>query len=124
MVKHTSYKRGLLVIAGWLLLASSLASSYAAQGWAAQDPDSLITEKVRSTLATDPGIRKHDIEVWTLRGHVVLRGYVDSLKDADKVTELVKNVEGVRSIQNNLVIWQEGYPSRLAPHLDFQSAGP
>ena len=66
--------------------------------------DSVITTKVKTRLAADDFFKSFQISVDTYQGIVQLGGFVDSKKTVDKAVEIVKGVDGVRSIKNNLIV--------------------
>ena len=109
----------LLVVVGALLALTAVPGSGTIA--AMDDRDAAITSSVVDRLAKEPGIMKQALEVATFKGRVILRGYVDTARTADKTIEIVKEIDGVRSIQNNLMVWEDGYPDQLPQSRGFQS---
>jgi len=66
--------------------------------------DSVITTKVKSLLAADDLLKSFQIGVETYKGAVQLSGFVNSQKAVNKAGEIVKSVQGVTSIKNDLVV--------------------
>jgi osmotically-inducible protein OsmY len=66
--------------------------------------DSLITTKIKSQLAGDDLMKAFQISVETFKGTVQLSGFVNSQRDVDRADELARNVKGVRSVKNNLIV--------------------
>jgi len=66
--------------------------------------DSVITTKVKSLLAADDFLKSFQISVETYQGTVQLSGFVDSQNTVDKADEIVKNIQGVKSIKNDLIV--------------------
>jgi hyperosmotically inducible protein len=66
--------------------------------------DSVITTRVKSALFSDPGVKSFDIAVVTRKGEVQLSGYVDNRAQIDRVIEVVRGVEGVQSVNNEMAI--------------------
>ncbi len=66
--------------------------------------DSVITTKVKALLAADDFLKSFQIGVKTYKGTVQLSGFVDSRQAADKAGEIARGVEGVRSVQNDLIV--------------------
>ena len=66
--------------------------------------DGIITAKVKSALLSDPNVKSLDINVTTRKGEVQLSGFVDSQTQIDQAMALVKDVEGVARIDNELSI--------------------
>jgi osmotically-inducible protein OsmY len=66
--------------------------------------DSVITTKVKSLLAEDSFLKSFQIGVETYKGVVQLSGFVDNKSTIDKAVEITRNVKGVQSVKNNLVV--------------------
>ncbi len=66
--------------------------------------DSVITTKVKALLAADDFLKSFQIGVKTYKGTVQLSGFVESRQAADKAGEIARGVEGVRSVQNDLIV--------------------
>jgi hyperosmotically inducible periplasmic protein len=66
--------------------------------------DSVITTKVKSALLTDTGSKGSETSVETRKGEVILSGFVDNQAQADREVQLAKAVEGVRSVDNKLMV--------------------
>ena len=65
---------------------------------------SVITTKVKAQLANDDFLKSFQISVETFKDVVQLSGFVDSQAAADKAAQIARNVEGVKSVKNNLVV--------------------
>jgi osmotically-inducible protein OsmY len=66
--------------------------------------DSVITSKVKTQLATDDFLKSFQISVKTYKGVVQLSGIVNSQQAVDKAGQIARNVNGVKSVKNNLVL--------------------
>jgi len=66
--------------------------------------DSVITTKVKSLLANDDFFKSFQISVETYKGIVQLSGFVNSQQAVDKAGEIVRSVQGVKSVKNNLIV--------------------
>jgi osmotically-inducible protein OsmY len=66
--------------------------------------DATITARVKSALLADPEISGLKINVDTSQGKVRLKGEVKSMALRKKTEALVKEVNGVKSVDNQLVI--------------------
>jgi hypothetical protein len=66
--------------------------------------DSVITTKVKSLLAADDFLKSFQISVETYKGIVQLSGFVNSQKAVDKADEIVRSVQWVKSVKNNLIV--------------------
>jgi osmotically-inducible protein OsmY len=72
--------------------------------------DDAISERVRTAIHKDPVLRMMDIAVETRGAVVQLRGFVRTMADIGKATELVRGVVGVMAVRNGLRIADQ--PSR------------
>lgn len=68
--------------------------------------DASITASVSASLAKDPDLSAIRIDVDTKSGNVKLQGPAPTAAAKDRATELAKNVKGVNSVDNQLVIKQ------------------
>lgn len=66
--------------------------------------DKTTTARVKTALARDPVVKAHQVNVTTFRGEVQLSGFVDTQEQKDRATEIVKNMEGVTTLHNDLVV--------------------
>lgn len=66
--------------------------------------DSIITTKVKSAILGNPTLKVLQIGIETYQGKVQLSGFVDSPQSVSRAGEVAKNIEGVREVQNNLVV--------------------
>jgi hyperosmotically inducible protein len=66
--------------------------------------DSVITAKVKTLLAEDDFLKSFQISVETNKGIVRLSGSVNSQKAVDKAGEIARGVQGVKSVNNNLIV--------------------
>lgn len=67
-------------------------------------PDSWITTKVKATLATHKNVNAIGTNVDTKNGVVTLKGEVKTLAEKDLAARYAREVEGVRSVNNMLMI--------------------
>lgn len=66
--------------------------------------DTAITTSVKAKILAEGSLKVLQINVETMQGTVQLSGFVDSKKSAAKAIDLARKVEGVKSVQNNLVV--------------------
>jgi osmotically-inducible protein OsmY len=64
--------------------------------------DAAITAKVKARILDEPGLRSFDIHVDTFKGTVHLRGVAATQSSIDKALEVVRGVDGVRSVKNEM----------------------
>jgi hypothetical protein len=76
----------------------------AGQQAATQISDSFITTKVKTALFRDAHTSGFQIDVNTFRGVVQLSGFVDSPDQKRRASELAQGIEGVRRVQNDLIV--------------------
>ena len=102
-------------LARWVLVATMGAAAAACSTTDKQGPvehtaanagrvvdDSVITGKVKAALVADPTTKAHEISVETFQGVVQLSGFVDSSEARSRATAVAKEVEGVKSVKNEL----------------------
>jgi len=66
--------------------------------------DSVITTKVKTAIFNEPTLKTLQINVETFKGDVQLSGFVDSAESVNKAEEVARNVNGVVSVKNDLVV--------------------
>ena len=66
--------------------------------------DSVITTKAKAAIFNTPDLKTLQISVETRKGEVTLTGMVDSDAAKMKAEEVVKNVDGVTAVKNNLQV--------------------
>jgi len=66
--------------------------------------DGIVTAKVKSALLADPAVKSFDIAIVTRKGEVQLSGFVDNLAQASRAIEIVRGVEGVQTISNEMSV--------------------
>ncbi|MDO9583941.1 MAG: BON domain-containing protein [Desulfomicrobium sp.] len=89
-----------------LLLASlvSCAGSSTRQSTGQFVDDSTITAKVKAAIFDEDSLKSLQITVVTFKGTVQLSGFVDSTKSVNKAGQVARNVDGVKSVKNDLVV--------------------
>ncbi|MGZ8270936.1 MAG: BON domain-containing protein [Methylophilus sp.] len=66
--------------------------------------DEEVTRKVKSALLLEETIKGYDIAVVTTKGDVRLTGVVDTQAQIDQIDKIVRDVEGVHSVHDELTI--------------------
>ena len=89
-----------------LLLASlvSCAGSNTRQSTGQFVDDSTITAKVKAAIFEEDTLKSTQITVVTYKGVVQLSGFVNSSKSVNKAGQIAQNVDGVKSVKNDLVV--------------------
>lgn len=64
--------------------------------------DASVTAKVKSTLLADNQVSGMKIDVDTSNGVVTLNGSVSTAAERARAEQLARDIEGVRSVKNNL----------------------
>jgi osmotically-inducible protein OsmY len=70
--------------------------------------DTAIHTKVKAALVNDPVVSGTAINVDVERGVVVLTGAVNGNVEKIKAEDIARGVNGVRSVENNLIVRQAG----------------
>ena len=68
-----------------------------------QIDDTVVTAKVKAALIEDEDLSASEINVETFKGRVQLSGFVSDRSDIARATAVADDVDGVLSIQNDLV---------------------
>ena len=66
--------------------------------------DTAISSDINATLYSVPGVSPYKVTVFTRDQCVILDGKVSSQEASNRVTQIAKNTQGVKSVQNNLRI--------------------
>ncbi len=66
--------------------------------------NTVVTARIKSALMANPKINSYDFKVETRNGEVLLSGFVDTQAQLDLALETVHAVEGVGSVQNNVIL--------------------
>ncbi len=66
--------------------------------------DSAITSKVKTSILADPKLKFTQINVKTFKGTVQLSGFVDSSGMATRAAEVARKVNGVKVVNNSLIV--------------------
>lgn len=65
--------------------------------------DATVTAKVKTAIASNVGVRAaSNVNVETYQGKVQLSGFADSPDQASKAVDAAKNVNGVRTVENDI----------------------
>jgi hyperosmotically inducible periplasmic protein len=93
-------------LAACLLVAAPLFTGCATEQRTAGQTvdDASITAKVKSQLLAEPQVSGLNVNVTTYQGQVQLSGYVDSADQRAKAEQIAKNVSGVKSVSNDLIV--------------------
>jgi hyperosmotically inducible periplasmic protein len=67
--------------------------------------DAALTAKVKTAIASDAGLGSASaINVNSYRGVVQLSGLVDSPEKIERAAQAARNVDGVRTVENNIKV--------------------
>lgn len=66
--------------------------------------NTVITTKVKAAIFNEPTLKSAEINVETFKGVVQLSGFVSSQADINKAVEVARNVKGVVSVKNDMLI--------------------
>jgi osmotically-inducible protein OsmY len=112
MIKRSSAALLIAMLAGGVVACTSNPESGPVESTAANAgrvvDDSAITAKVKAALVGDSTTKAYQIGVTTFQGKVQLSGFVDDAEARRRASQVAENVEGVRDVENNLEIRDEG----------------
>ena len=66
--------------------------------------DKTLAIRVNSALNGNSEYKLGSVDVKAFRGNVQLSGFVDTQEGKQKAGEIAQNVEGVKSVQNNITV--------------------
>lgn len=78
------------------------ASTSKSEGTGEYIDDTVITTKVKSAILGEDTLKSAEINVETFKGVVQLSGFVSTRANIDKAVVLAKNVNGVKSVKNDM----------------------
>lgn len=78
------------------------------EGSPEQFDDIIITTRVHEAIIDEPSLRPFDINIRTIKGVVELSGLVNSRDDMDKAIAIVRKVEGIKMIKNDMRTYGTG----------------
>lgn len=93
-----------IAIAASLLLATAAgcASTEKTASTGEYIDDSVITTKVKAAIFNEPTLKSAEIGVETYKGVVQLSGFVNSQANIAKASELSRDVQGVKTVNNDM----------------------
>ena len=89
------------------LLVGSISLNVAAQDWKDGAKDAWIDGKAETTLLLNTNLNSFDINTDVKDGKVTLTGKVESSVDKALATELIKSLDGVKDVDNQLTVMNE-----------------
>jgi osmotically-inducible protein OsmY len=93
-----------LMLLVFIAVFSACASTRTHESTGAYVDNSVITTKIKAKLAADDFLKSFQISVKSYKDTVQLSGFVNSQQAIDKAGEIAKSVEGVKSVQNDLIV--------------------
>jgi len=100
----TNINRKFAAIAGALFMATALgcASTAKHEGTGEYVDDTVITTKVKTAIFREPTLKSAEINVETFKGVVQLSGFVTSSDAQKTAVSVAQNVQGVKSVKNDM----------------------
>jgi osmotically-inducible protein OsmY len=93
-----------LICAGLVAASLGCASTKSHESTGEYVDNSLITAKVKTAIFNDSSLKTLQINVKTYKDRVQLSGFVDSAQSVTRAAEVARGVEGVGSVQNDLLV--------------------
>jgi len=94
----------LLVCLGLMIAFIGCAATQKHESTGQYIDDSVITTKVKAAILDEPTLKSLQINVKTFKGVVQLSGFVDSSQSVKKAGEIAGSIEGVKSVENDLIV--------------------
>lgn len=66
--------------------------------------DKVLEGRVKTALLNDPDVSGLAVNVETYKGTVQLSGFVNTAEEKQRAAEVVRSVEGVREVRNNITV--------------------
>ncbi|MBK6957059.1 MAG: BON domain-containing protein [Nitrosomonas sp.] len=85
-----------------MALLFGCASTSKQEGTGEYFDDTVVTTKVKAAILNEPSLKSAEINVETFKGVVQLSGFVNSQADINKAVEVVRKVNGVKSVKNDM----------------------
>ena len=107
ILKRVSYKKKTKKALSLLLITTILSACAPLMGRETMREyvdDASITMSVKNNIVQDSSLKMFQIHVETFQNIVQLSGFVDSKTESRRAEEIAKNIKGVRSVKNNIVI--------------------
>ena len=103
-MKHAMKLFPLLVLMGLLMGLAGCAATDTRSGTSEYIDDTVITTKVKAAIFNDSSLRSSEINVETFKSVVQLSGFVSSQTEIDTAVLLARNVAGVESVVNSMLL--------------------
>lgn len=97
-----------LALSGLALSGVGCAGTREQRSTGAYLDDKGIDARVKTALFRDPDVSGFDVKVETFRGNVQLNGFVDTVEQKERAAQIVREVNGVRMVTNNLEVKPPG----------------
>lgn len=94
----------LLVCVGLVTASLGCASTRSHESAGEYVDNTVITAKVKAAIFNEPSLKTLQINVKTYKDQVQLSGFVDSAQSVTRAGEVAKGVEGVGTVQNDLLV--------------------
>jgi hyperosmotically inducible periplasmic protein len=107
LVLMTSTLLGMLLLTGCNKPQESVDTSKADSAMSVEVIDADVSEKVKTALLLDETVKGFDITVETTKGDVGLTGVVDNQAQLDHIDQLVRAIEGVHSMHNDVTLKEQ-----------------
>ena len=104
MTRFNARTLSAIALALSLSLLGACASTSRSEGTGEYVDDTVITTRVKAAVLNEPSLKSSEINVETFKGRVQLSGFVSSRGDIDKAVSLARNISGVSSVTNNMVL--------------------
>ncbi|WP_350432033.1 BON domain-containing protein [Shewanella sp. H8] len=105
-------KKTTLSVLTSIVLGSMAFTANAAQDWQDDAKDAWIDGKAETTLLLNTNLNSFDINTDVTDGNVTLTGKVNSSVDKALAAELVKSVDGVNEVNNELTVMKQHHSDK------------
>jgi osmotically-inducible protein OsmY len=95
-----SLTHGIMVLA--MVSSVGCASTPTKEGTGEYFDDTWVTTRVKAAMFNEPTLKASEINVETFKGEVQLSGFVSSEEAIRKAVAVAKEVQGVKSVKNDM----------------------
>jgi len=103
-VKHAMKLFPLIILMGLLIGLAGCASTDKRASTGEVFDDTVLTTKVKAAIMKDSSLRSSEISVETYKSVVQLSGFVSTQEQVDLAMLLARDVDGVESVVNSMLV--------------------
>lgn len=103
-MRHATPLRNLLAVCALAIAVASCTAVSGRETAGEYVDDTVMTTRVKAAIFEEPSLKSLQVGVESFQNVVQLSGFVDSAESKATAGRLAANVDGVRSVRNDLVV--------------------